>query len=511
VVRRRVLLACVLAVAAQSVSASSSRPRTTTFALVHARVVDGTGASAKDDQTILVVEGRIRRVGPSSSTPVPSNIESIDLTGRTVIPGLVGMHEHLFYQLEPPGSGEVVVRAPSTFAKLYLAAGVTTIRTAGTIDFDGDARLKQRIDDGKEAGPKIHLTSPYLNATSSAPDPDGIARIVDHYADAGATSFKAYTTLRRSELKAAVAAAHRRGLRVTGHLCAVGFREAVAAGIDNIEHGLPFDTELYSEKQPDECPNQSSVFAEIARMDVGDVDIRQTIDSLVRHGVAVTSTLAVLESFTGGDAAFDPRMRPLLASRLIDTFEAAAAAYKDPNSDRSRLFAAVLHKEMAFERAFVAAGGKLLAGVDPTGWGGVVAGYGDQRELELLVEAGFPPEQAISIASANGARFLFQRDIGTIEPDRQADLVVVRGDPVRRIADVRNVETVFKDGESYDPAELVAAAQGTLGGFDGRQDLKWPGVAVAVLLAAAFVVRRRTRLKAPPVDPAAPAPVRARC
>jgi imidazolonepropionase-like amidohydrolase len=416
----------------------------------------------------------------------------VDLSGRTIVPGLVGMHDHLFYQMEPPGSNALAVPAQSAFAKLYLAAGVTTIRTAGTIDFDGDARMKQRIDAGIEPGPRIHLTSPYLDATSSRPDPDGIARVVERAADGGATWFKAYTSLRAVELKAAIKAAHDRGLRVTGHLCAVGFREAISLGIDNIEHGLPFDTEFYSAKRADECPNQWAVFDEMQRLDIGDADVRETIRLLVGHGVAITSTLPVLESYTGDDAAFDPRVVPMLAPRLRTVYQSAADARRDRNSRGNRLFSATLDKEMAFERAFVAAGGKLVAGTDPTGWGGVVAGFGDQRELELLVEAGFAPEKAIEIATRNGARLLNQRDLGTIEPGARADLVVINGDPAKTIGDIRKVETVFKDGVAYDPQRLLADAEGQIGsGMSTRAFASWPAIAAGILIPVVAIRRFR--------------------
>jgi hypothetical protein len=146
--RRQLGIAMCLATAAAAAAsaAPSPRPRTTTFALTHARVVDGTGGPARSDYTIVVTDGRITAIGPASAVRVPAQIETIDLTGRTAIPGLVGMHNHLFYQLEPAGSGPVVIAAPRTFAALYLAAGVTTIRTTGTIDLAADARVKARIE-----------------------------------------------------------------------------------------------------------------------------------------------------------------------------------------------------------------------------------------------------------------------------------------------------------------------------------------------------------------------------
>src|SRR5207245_3614564 len=122
---------------------------------------------------------------------------------------------------------------------------------------------------------------------------------------------------------------------------------------------------------------------------------------------------------------------------------------------------AAFKKEMEFERAFVKAGGTLLAGLDPTGMGGIVAGFGDQRELELLVEAGFTPLEAIHIATYNGAQYLGEADkVGTIAPGKQADLVVVKGDPSQKIEDIENVETVFKDGVGYDSAKLLESVRG---------------------------------------------------
>ena len=200
-----------------------------TFAIAHVRVIDGTGTPAREDQTIVVRDGRIAAVGTAASVKVPGGVSIIDGRGRTVFPGLVAMHEHLFY-----GLNHWLYPAPAAFARLYLASGVTTIRTAGAIDVYEDLRIKQAIDEGRLPGPKIHVTSPYFGDMNPASVPGLVASL----ADRGVTSFKAYVTMRAPELKALIDAAHARGLRVTGHLCAVGFRDAAAMGIDNLEHGL---------------------------------------------------------------------------------------------------------------------------------------------------------------------------------------------------------------------------------------------------------------------------------
>jgi imidazolonepropionase-like amidohydrolase len=470
------------------------RVRASTIALTHARLIDGNGTPAQADQTVIIQDGRIRRVGPSARVAVPAGAQVIDLSGRTVLPGFVGMHEHLFYQLEPP-SGTRLMTAQSAFAKLYLAAGVTTIRTAGTADFRGDLHIKRSIDEGVEAGPRIDVSGPYLNGIGGQPHPDEIRQQVIDAADEGATSFKAYTTLRASELRAAVEAAHERGFTITGHLCAVGYREAAALGIDNIEHGIIFDTEFYSGKKPDDCPNLSDVFGELLYTEITDDSIRQTMADLIRHGVAITSTLAVIESYTGSPAAFDPRVPVVLSSRLQSVYQDAQAKWKDPNGAWPRAWASLLDKEMQFEATFVRAGGRLMAGVDPTGWGGVMAGFGDQREVELLVEAGLRPEAAIKVATLNGAMFLRRQDIGVVEEGTRADLVVVHGDPTAHISDIRNVETVFKDGVGYDPTALVAATRGTVTDYDFTRLLRWPWNAILGAWLLSVIIRRLWRAR----------------
>ena len=447
---------------------------------------------ARPDQTIVVKDGRIAAVGPASSVSVPNGARVTDLSGRTVIPGLVGMHEHLFYQMEAPSSGLRFFRAGSPFAKLYLASGVTTIRTAGSIDLDADLRLKQRIDEGREPGPAVHVTSPFLEARGSDVDVEGVVRDVNEWAAAGATSFKAGPTLRTEELRAAVRAAHELGLTVAGHLCAVGFRKAATLGIDSLEHGLVADTEFYSGREQDRC-HEGEALGELSLLDIRSAEVYGTIRELVNHGVAVTSTLAVLETYTTRASALDPRALLVLASGLRDQYETLRGLRMGIQNTTASRWGALLRKEMEFERAFVAAGGRLMAGVDPTGWGGVMAGFGDQRQLELLVEAGFTPEQAVKIATNNGAAFLRLTDVGTLTPGAQADLVVVTGDLAADISRIRHIEWVMKGGVAYDPETLIVATGGTVGAFDLGQLTRWPlnlMVVGTVLLAVVCVHRR---------------------
>jgi enamidase len=282
---------------------------------------------------------------------------------------------------------------------------------------------------------------------------------VDYWADMGATSFKAYMSITRAQLGAAIDAAHKRGLKVTGHLCSVTYSEAADLGIDNLEHGFLASTDFVADKQPDTCPGQGRGQQSIAAIDEHGEAFTALVKKLVDRRVALTSTLTVFETFTPGRPM--PPGLDVLVPQLRKQFEDNhARTARNQQSNYLKLFP----KAMALERAFARAGGLLVAGTDPTGGGGVVPGYANQRQIELLVEAGFTPVEAIAVATRNGARYLGREArIGTIAVGKQADLVVVHGDPSRTIADVRNVETVFKQGVGFDPAKLIESVKDRAG------------------------------------------------
>jgi imidazolonepropionase-like amidohydrolase len=446
------------------------------LALTHVRVIDGTGAAPWDDRTVLIEDGFIRAIGDPGLS-IPPGTKVLDFSDHTLFPGMVGMHDHLFYP--GPVPSDLSLPVPISFARLYLAGGVTTIRTAGAMEPYTDLEIKKRIDAGRLAGPRIHVTGPFLEGPGGdnpqmheLRDAEDARKTVEFWADQGVTSFKAYSRITRDQLRAAVAAAHKRGLKVTGHLCSVGYREAIAAGIDNLEHGPFFsiNSEFVSGKARDVCPPQTDRIQAALKLKMDDAEVRNLIRDLVARKVAITSTLAVFETNLPNRPSLDPRVVEALIPELVVDFLSLRAIFSDPagpiprqqkmkTSPWPQLFAS----EMAFERAFVKAGGRLIAGSDPTGQGGVLAGFGNQRQVVLLVEAGFSAVEAIQIASANGAAFLDQSSIGTISVGKRADLVVVKGNPVERIRDVERVQIVFKDGVGFDPARLIESVRGVVG------------------------------------------------
>jgi imidazolonepropionase-like amidohydrolase len=446
------------------------RTKAPVIALNNVRVIDGTGAAPLENQTIVIRGGKIDLIGPTAATTIPAGAENIDLNGYTVMPGIVGMHNHLFFPMggSPPIYSDMAI----SFPRLYLALGVTTIRTTGSVAPFTDLETKKLIDAGRMVGPKMHITAPYLEGkgafTPVMHELRGEAdarQQVNFWADQGATSFKAYMNISRAELRAAVEEAHKRKLKVTGHLCSVGFKEAAEIGIDNLEHGLFANSEYVADKKPDQCPQ--GVTASLINLDINGAAVKETIRVLVEKKVAITSTLPVFEASAPIAQDGIGAARALLNPRMLATMsEDARLRYL---SSRARIpgnspTAGLIRKAMDFERAFVQAGGLLVNGLDPTGNGGVVAGFGDHRGVQLLVEAGFTPIEAIMISTLNGARLLGEdARIGSIAAGKQADLMVIKGNPAANIADIEKVEFVFKDGVAWDTEKLIQSVHGLVG------------------------------------------------
>jgi enamidase len=434
------------------------------MALTNVRVIDGTGGSPLPDQSVIIKEGRIMDMGDKNKISIPEGAIIIDLQGKSLLPGFIMFHEHLFY---PAGGGQYNQQL-SSFPKLYLAGGVTTIRTAGSLETYTDLSLKQAINTGRLPGPKMHVTSPYFNGPGlgllqekALEGSEHARKMVEYWDYEGVDDFKVYAQISRELMKVVVDEVHKRGKKVTGHLGAVTYREAADLGIDNLEHGFFVSTDFVPDKVLDKNPSGRAQRESLLKLDPEGPEATSLIQHLVKKGVAITSTLTVFEAMTPGrpplsNAALDA-MLPEARDRFLRTWSRMASR---PNSSMLDL----LKKGMELEKNFFDAGGLLIVGTDPTGNGGVVAGYANIRAIELLVEAGLSPLEAIQVATLNGARYLEkEEDLGTIEIGKIADLVVVDGDPASKILDIRKIEIVFKDGIGYDSKKLFDSVKGTVG------------------------------------------------
>ena len=317
-VRLLVLFSFPLTAQAQSPELSKTvqefvRVQAPKIVLTHVRVIEGTGKPAVEDQNVVIEGGKIAAIQAGADVAATDGTTVLDLRGYSLIPGIVGMHNHLFYIARPNLNSDRKYEQPvlipqMTFSapRLYLAGGVTTLRTTGSVETYADLNLKHDIDAGKLPGPHMDVTGPYLEGSQShfiqmphVTTPEDARQLVEYWADRGVTSFKAYTNITRTELKAAIEAAHKRGIKVTGHLCSVTYKEAAELGIDDLEHGFFENTELDSDKKPDTC-SQSAGRETLARMEPDGAAAKDLIATLIRHHVAITSTLPVFEDLLGG-------------------------------------------------------------------------------------------------------------------------------------------------------------------------------------------------------------------
>ena len=434
------------------------------FALTHVELVDGTGVAARPDQTILIRDGRIEAIGPAAKVAIPADAKVHDLSGHSLLPGFVMMHEHMFY---PAGLGNYTEMLRS-FPRLYLAGGATTIRTAGSMSPFGDINLRNEIAKGAIPGPDIHVTGPFIEGpgllflkVKITRDPPDARALIDYWAKEGATSYKVYMNIPRATLAAVVEEAHRRKHKVTGHLCSITYREAADLGIDNLEHGFLASTDFVKDKLPDACPAQLEVMNSLAALDPDGPEATALIDHLVAKRVALTSTLTIFETLAAGRPMASggalELLTPDLREHYLSRWSAIAQQGKNQWTD-------VLRIGMRLEKRFVDAGGHLMAGTDPTGYGGVIAGFSNVRELELLREAGFSLPEAVRIATRNGAVFLGRdSEIGTLEIGKHADLIVFKGSVSTDPRALKDLQWTMKAGVAYDRARILAAMKGKIG------------------------------------------------
>lgn len=432
--------------------------------LQNVTVIDGSGAAARPNQHVVITDGRISAVGDAATTAIPDGAHTLDLSGHTVIPGMVGLHNHTYYTTSARRT-QMDFSAP----RLYLASGVTTIRTTGSYAPYSELNLKRAIDAGEVPGPRLFVTGPYITGGQGVTymtrlsTPEDARRVVRYWAEEGVSWFKAYNQISRAELGAAIEEAHKHGVKVTGHLCSVSFREAVALGIDNLEHGFFTNTDYDADKPADQCPPDFR--QSLMEVDLDGEEVQTTFREMIEADVPMTSTLAVYEMFVPNRPPIEQRVLDAMSEETRAEFLETRAQIAENAGDENYPFSeAMFQKALRYEKMFYEAGGLLASGVDPTGYGGALPGYGDQRNYELLREAGFTTEQTVQILSANGAKVLGIFDeVGSVEVGKVADLVVLEGELTDDDLVIRNVNWVFRDGYGFDSDKLIEAIEGRVG------------------------------------------------
>lgn len=436
------------------------------LALTHAQLIDGNGGAIRPDQTIIIRDGRLAAIGDAATIAIPADASVRDLAGALVTPGFVLLHEHFFYTLKGGNYGALF----RSFPALYLAGGVTTLRTGGSMSPYADLNVRREIVAGRAIGPDIDVTAPFVNGAfplafgmqmSRLETAADVERMVGYWSAEGVSSFKGYMNLTREQLAAMVRTAHAQEKKVTAHLCSVTYREAADLGIDNLEHGFLVASDFVADKVADECPAGKAVAQALDALQADDPRMRALQRHLIERKVAVTSTLTVFETFAPGrpmaaQGALD-LLIPELREAYVDTWGRIARDARPP-------WASLLAKDMAWEKQFSDAGGLLVAGTDPTGYGGVVAGFSATRQIELLVEAGFGWSQAVRVATLNGARYL-GRDaaVGSLEVGKRADLVVFAAGIKPDATRLPDIAWSMKGGTAYDRGRILALWRGQVG------------------------------------------------
>jgi imidazolonepropionase-like amidohydrolase len=434
------------------------------IAFTDVTVIDGTGSPARYHQTIIISNGLITQSGNKENIKIPGGADIKNCSGKTVIPGMVMLHEHLYYTMEM-GDFFNMTEMPYSFPRMYLAGGATTIRTAGSIEPQTDLAIHRMIGEGMLIGPDMDVTAPYIERKGwyipsilEIKDSSEATAMVNFWADRGCTSFKMFTHTTREDMIAVAREAHKRKLKVTGHMGTLTYREAAELGIDDLEHGFfvcaDFD---HQRKNGEYDPTRESRALE--DLNVNSPEMKSLMQFLIKKKVAVTSTLPVFAPYTkseiilgAGDSALLPEAWKLVAERW--------ESHQNRDTDNAVLF----KKELIWEKQFYDAGGLLVCGTDPTGAGNVLPAYGSRTEIELLVQGGFSVPQAIKIATLNGARYL-ERDkmIGSVEVGKRADLVLIDGNLETNIRDIRNTEIVFKNGIGFDSKKIFESVKGHVG------------------------------------------------
>lgn len=413
------------------------------LAIRGARLFDPATGAVRPDTTVLLTGNRITAVGRDGEVQIPAGAEVVEARGRFLMPGLWDMHTHL----------------SALDGLLNLAAGVTTVRDLGN-DIDQLAELRRQWDTGEAIGPRVLRAGlidgpgPYAGPTKVLVDNEKDALSwVDRYAELGYQQVKLYSSLDPKLVPVIAKRAHERGLRVSGHIPnGMIAEQAVRAGYDEIQHAN-FLFLNFLEGVDTRTPARFVEVAEhAAELDLGSPRVRSFIRLLKERGTVLDPTVDVFEGmFEARPGEISPSYAAVAGRVPPQVQRGFRNGGLNPAPGKVRRYADSFRKMLALVRTLHDAGVPIVAGTD------ALAGFSLHRELELYAEAGIPPAEVLRIATLGAARVMKKdAELGSIEPGKLADLILIDGDPVARISDVRRVALTVKDGVVFDPPAVYA-------------------------------------------------------
>ena len=429
-----------------------------------ARLLDGIHWKAVDHQDLLVRDGRIAAVGGRIDPPAGAKV--IDAAGKTLMPGLVMVHEHLSGATAP--GGRVTFFANPYEPQVLLAYGTTTARTAGSMDMEGDLALKRQIGEGKIPGADLDISvyiegpkDPYFANLPRIADAAAARREVAYWNERGATSIKLFFDTTPEVAAGAIAEAKARHMGIAGHLCAMHAETAAGMGLETLEHGVLASYDLVPGADEKSCPStqrQGAMMTRMATLDPNGPEVSKLFETLLAHKVAITPTLAAREQYLCLPIVPPPPRELALLSNPKTVTEPQIPCGHFPGYN-----AEVEKKSIAFQAAtdvrYHKMGGTLLVGTDM--W--LVPGAGGPYEMELMVRAGLTPIDVLKAATIDGATAIHRGDnVGSLKVGKRADFLLVDGKPDENISDIRKLTAVFKDGIGYDPQKLYDDAKGKI-------------------------------------------------
>jgi len=425
-------------------------------ALVGGTIIDGTGRPPLTGYTILIRGERIDAVG--RNVKIPKGATVLDITGKTVMPGLFDMHGHMYERAMGAQRSQF-----EAYPLLYLAGGVTTVRSPGDFEPEGMIALRERIKKGEATGPRIFTAGPYFDHDPSqvgwikgVKSPPEALEKFNQWKDR-IDYVKFYTRITEPEFTAVLKAAHKAGIHATGHLDSITATRAIELGIDGLEHGIFAMSELVpkSEKSQDR-------FCALADLDLNSPIVENLITGIVKKRVAIDPTIVTYQSVHPGFEPVTPDWLKYFSPEARSHQTKRRSSPANRNLVVYECLQRAIQTQLRFVKKVYDRGGIIIAGTDPV----IVTltpGYGLHRELKNLVAAGLTPVEAIKAATLVAATVLRrEKDLGSIQRGKLADLVVVGGNPATRIEDVGNTQIVFKSGVQYDPAALRKSAEGQI-------------------------------------------------